>query len=190
MPASREDGQQVAAAVGHIAVDALFILMAEQDAAAPGRLQHPAHPVHHLAAAGFLLPFGNVEGEHAQVPGAQHVRQGQHVIELVQMFGEVLRVDGDLADGRAHGPDGKPGVVQLAPDLPGLVQADVGDVLPVHAADLQPVQAVSEHCGDLSVDLSGSLVGKGVDFHFVQPQKRPHRECASSRKIRQAEDVG
>ena len=89
--------------------------------------------------------------------------------KLVQMGGEVIGFDADLADRGAHGPDAQTSVIQLLANLAGLFNGDVGDVLPIHAADLQALQAVALHGRDLTVDLTGGFISKGINiqcFHW------------------------
>lgn len=62
--------------------------------------------------------------------GAQLPAHIEGVAELVQVRGEVVLFQVNLANGRAHGPYRQPGILQAAAHLTGLVQGDVGDVLP------------------------------------------------------------
>ena len=105
---------------GHVAVNALFVFMAEGDMRLFRQLRHPAEPVDHFVSA---VLRGNacrkIEGEHPDVPAFQHVRDFQHVPEPVQMGGKPAVVQRDFADGRADGPDGKPAVPESAQDVRG-----------------------------------------------------------------------
>ena len=93
--------------------------------------------------------------------GAQLPAHIEGVAELVQVRGEVVLFQVNLANGRAHGPYRQPGVLQAAAHLTGLVQGDVGDVLPVHSADLQPMEPVALHGCDLPGNGRAGLVSKG-----------------------------
>ena len=68
--------------------------------------------IHHLLAAALRgAARGNVEGEHPQVLGAQLPAHIEGVAELVQVRGEVVLFQVNLANGRAHGPYRQPGVL-------------------------------------------------------------------------------
>ena len=109
---------------------------------------------------------GDVEREHADILRAQDVRQLHRAAQLVQVRRERL-LHADLADGRADRPDLQVRAVQAFAHLARLFGADVGDVLAVHAADLQSVQAVAAHRLDLPVQVRAGLIRKRKDVQGI-----------------------
>ena len=165
MPASCGTSARISA---QRAVDALLVLVAERYAAALGDAGHLAHAVDYLLAEVFrLFILGDVEGKEADIFALQRLRDFDRVAELFQMRRIIVLLDIDLADRRTDGPDDESRVLHLAKHFFRLFQRNVGNVLAVHIADFQALQAVALHRGDLQVDGRRRFVGKSKNSHDV-----------------------
>ena len=156
--------QHVQAPGSDVAVDALFVFMAQGNAGSGADLHHPVQPVQHLGAEGSgILSRGDEKGKHADILRAEDFGNVQGVAQGVEMGFEVILFDIDLAQGRTDGPGHQAGVLQPGADLPGLVQGDGGDVFTVHIAHFQPLHAVPAQGFDLEIDPGAGFIREGVN---------------------------
>ena len=116
--------------------------------------------------------LGEIEGEHTHIARAQDIGDIQGMAKDVQMRSKVVP-DLNLADGAADGSADKTGVIELFFYLLRLLKGDVGHVLSVHVADLQPVQMVALHGGNLTRDHRAGFIGEGVDMGCMIHKRNP-----------------
>ena len=158
--------EDLQAALGHVAVDVLLVLVQELDAAAARGLHQAAQALQDLVAEGLRrLALRQEEGEDADVLGLHGVRYVQTVPERIQVRQEGV-ADADLADGRAQGGDAKAPRLHAGKDGLGLGGRIVRDVLAVDAAGFDVVDVQLLH--DVHLDVQGGvdLVAKAGEDEF------------------------
>ena len=158
--------EDLQAALGHVAVDVLLVLVQELDAAAARGLHQAAQALQDLVAEGLRrLALRQEEGEDADVLGLHGVRHVQKVPERIQVRQEGV-ADADLADGRAQGGDAKAPRLHAGKDGLGLGGRIVRDVLAVDAAGFDVVDVQLLH--DVHLDVQGGvdLVAKAGEDEF------------------------
>ena len=152
------DGQAMG---GVLAVDALLVLMAGDDAPLLAKVAEDIQTAADLVEVG-VLAVCTVEGEEADALGLKNLGHVQQVLELGGILLEVS-ADRGLARGRADGPDLDARGVQLGLELLGGLTGQIGDIGAVHAADLQVGDGVFGQSLDLTQTVGVGLVGKSAE---------------------------
>lgn len=170
----RERLMKLEASAGHIAINALFIFVAQIDSASLCRFDHRAHLIKYLAPEFLGRTAGrNIEGEHADILRTQNVGNIQRMAELVQMSRKVVLFNIDLADRRADRPYLKTRFVHACADLFCLVRRQIRNILTIRISDLEAVQTVSMHRGNLTADLRTRLICKCINAQFAHNTHHP-----------------
>ena len=153
--------QQVDAALGHIAVDLLLVIMHQLNTGLLGQIQHDGQAVDDLLPPiSGIAARGREEAEHADALAAQVLAQLQTVAEQRQMLVKGF-VQGSLAVGRAQGGQGNAGSVQPGLHRVGLLQGQLGAVLAVHAAQFNQADAFLLERLQLLVQRGAGLIREG-----------------------------
>ncbi len=79
-----------------IAVDSLFVFMAEQDAASRCRIKECKKALHHRVPVSGCLPRRDIEAKQADMLCIKDIRKFQTALKQIKVWCEILR-DGDFA---------------------------------------------------------------------------------------------
>ena len=184
-----EDGPQggqlpvdIQAAGGCIAVNPLFVFMAENDRTSLRLLQESGQPIHHLVPVkGRIASRRQEKAEQPDTSGPGNRRRFQAPAENVQMGGKIL-FDADFAQGTAQGPHPQPLRGQPFFERPGLPGRQVGNVFAVYVPRLQIDHAVFLQRPHLLRHLPARLVGKRAEHRrFVHRHPLPF-PCPAKRR--------
>ena len=127
------------AALGRVAVNALFVFMAQRNVRALRRLDQHAQALERRAAKrAFIHSLARIEAEQANVLRIQRVRHLERVQKAIAMRAEIVG-HADFADGRADRPRDQPRVVQPRPQLLRARNRQIRHIRALHIANLQTV---------------------------------------------------
>ena len=157
---------QVGAAVGHVAVDVLFVFMEQDQVLLFGLGDHGFEPAEHLVPVpGRVGTFRHEKAEYPDIAGVQGFGDGGYTAEFFQMGCKIVG-DVDFADGGADGGDFYTGGLQFCLDSGDFLIGQVGDVLSVHAADLDELHTQSGNHLHLFVKAGVDLVRKAGQLNM------------------------
>ena len=119
----------------------------------------PGQAGHHFVFVLVRFAFGHKEAEHADVPRAEHLAQGHHILEHFKMGLEIIG-DLDLADGGADGGNMHALGVQLRLEDLGLFGRIGLNAAAIHAANFNGLHTAGAGHFQLFVKILVNLIGK------------------------------
>ena len=172
------------AAIGFVAVNALFIFMAKHNLRALRRIDQRVQTLkRRVPKRIFFHARIRIKAEQANIFGIHRLGNLQRMQKALAMRGKIIG-NVNLSDRRSDRPHDQPRVLQPIANLLRLRNRQIGNVRSLHIANFQTVQTVAAHRGDLTRDERTRFIGKSIHAHlFILPKMHFLKIIISPRRM-------